>query len=108
MSHERIDQRSLALHQRVAERLLRDPGLVMLALRTLERWSSRPDASAASIRTAEEWQHLLRRLTVQEVAALLTEDSEEARRLRQNSPFAGVLSPAEVWNIKRQFAHAAL
>jgi len=32
----------------------------------------------------------------------LTTQSDEGQRLRQNSPFAGVLPPQEVWEIKRR------
>jgi CRISPR/Cas system-associated endoribonuclease Cas2 len=37
----------------------------------------------------------------------LCAETEEGQRLRQNSPFAGVLSPAEVWEIKSRLRRHA-
>ncbi len=48
-----------------------------------------------------EWTLLLENHDVGEIIDLITEESENAVRLRQNSPFAGILSPREVWKIKR-------
>ena len=54
-----------------------------------------------------EWQALLER-PLGEICQILETDSEEPRRLRQNSPFAGVLPPAEVWFLKSatRYRHA--
>jgi hypothetical protein len=52
----------------------------------------------------------LDRLTIPELVDLLQRDDEDAARLRQNTPFTGILTPEEVWQIKRNFkpetAHA--
>jgi hypothetical protein len=45
-------------------------------------------------RYAEQWEDVLRR-PVAEVRQIIGEDSQRGRDLRQNSPFAGVLSEAE-------------
>ena len=37
-----------------------------------------------------------------EIRSILLDDSEEGRRLRQNDPFCGVLTPAERWDIYRE------
>lgn len=89
-SHEWIDQRSLALHEAVAARLKAQPQLLEVARANLRRWlAARP---AAVLR---EWQRLLDSLPLPQLVQLLRSPEEEAVRLRQSSPFAGILSPAE-------------
>ena len=48
-------------------------------------------------------------LPVDAICEILCADTEEARRLRQNSPFAGVLPAHAVWEAKRRIRneHAA-
>lgn len=53
-----------------------------------------------------EWQELLAQ-PLDEICAVLTAETEKARRLRQNSPFAGILNAREVWEVKQRFRHAA-
>jgi hypothetical protein len=106
MEHTDIDRASLALARRVAERLRRQPGLIDLARANLARWS-RQNASAPSLlRCYAEWQIILSR-PVEDICGLLCAETDEAQRLRQNSPFAGVLAPAEVWSIKASLRHAS-
>ncbi len=106
MKHVVIDQLSQALGVRVAERLRQHPELVDQARANLARWS-RQNASATSLlRCYAEWQEILAR-PVEEICALLCAETEEAQRLRQNSPFAGILAPAEIWEIKASFRHAS-
>lgn len=56
----------------------------------LNRWA----AAGAAGPWADEWRDLLDR-PVAELAAFLVSTSEDAFRLRQSSPFAGVLPPEE-------------
>jgi hypothetical protein len=102
--HELTDEISLAIGRRVAERLTRRPELLRIACENLDRWSKRNAGVPSLLRCYAEWRGILER-PLEEVCSLLSSDSEEARRLRQNSPFAGVLSPQEVWELKRQFRH---
>jgi len=89
-SHQWIDERSLALHVAVAAKLEAQPELLDVARQNLQRWlSMRP---AAALR---EWQAILDRTPLPEVIGLLRARSEDAARLRQSSPFAGVLSKSE-------------
>jgi hypothetical protein len=95
-SHEWIDRRSLALHEAVAAKLEADPALLQIARANLARWlSTNP---AASLR---EWQRVLEERSFGEVVALLRDEGERATRLRQSSPFAGVLTPDERRSILR-------
>jgi hypothetical protein len=89
-SHQWIDERSLALHEAVAARLEAEPQLLEVARANLKRWlAARP---AAALR---EWQRLLDSLPLPQLVQLLRSPDEEAARLRQSSPFAGILSRAE-------------
>ena len=78
-----------------------DPDAVIgKALHNLQAWSARREGAAAQA-AMQEWLDLLERLSLEEIASFLVSESECATRMRQNSPFAGVLSPQEVWAIKR-------
>jgi hypothetical protein len=90
--HRRLDLRSLAMHTLIARKLTRDPGLLAVARANLRRWSKRSGSNTPA--WLEEWQAILKR-PWREVAALVTEWSPHATRLRQSSPFAGVLTPQE-------------
>jgi hypothetical protein len=91
-SHRVLDARSLAMHVVAAEKIERDPNLLVIPKRNLERWTARWGDSPPAWLT--EWRQILRR-PWPAVAGLITELSENATRLRQSSPFAGVLTPSE-------------
>jgi hypothetical protein len=90
--HHRLDLRSLAMHTLIARKLSRDPGLMAIPRGNLERWGERWGADAPA--WLGEWRAILKR-PWREVAALITELSPLATRLRQSSPFAGVLTRQE-------------
>ena len=54
----------------------------------------------------DAWAEILRN-PVEEWLELLEQDSEYMRAMRQASPFAGVLSPKERWEIYDSFAVGA-
>jgi hypothetical protein len=85
--------------RRVAARLREEPALVQFARDNLTRWLRQNADAPALVRCYREWEGILDR-PLADLCTLLADDTEEARRLRQNSPFAGVLPPAEVWSIK--------
>jgi hypothetical protein len=105
MKHFETDQVSLELARRVAERLRRQPELVEFARANLARWSRQNASVPSLLRCYAEWQEILSH-PVDEICDLLSSESDNAQRLRQNSPFAGVLPPTEVWEIKSRFHHA--
>jgi hypothetical protein len=92
--HRLIDERSLALAQAIAERLMVDPSLIALARGNLERWSQTCSPRARS--TLQEWAEILNK-PIEDVVAVLTSQDERATRLRQSNPFAGAL-PQKVRN----------
>ena len=101
MGHEVQDRISLELARRIADGLPEHPEWIDLARANLEHWSRRNSDSPRLLRCYAEWQQLLA-LPIPEIQRILTAQTDEGQRLRQNSPFAGVLSPQEVWEIKRR------
>ncbi len=90
--HRILDARSLAMHCMVAQKISRDPRLLDKARENLNRWSAK--STGPRPRYQKEWAGILDR-PWPEIAALITDMSEEATRLRSSAPFAGILSPAE-------------
>jgi hypothetical protein len=89
VGHERAERRGLAYHRVLAKRLRR--AMVDDALRLLWQWR---DQGRIDDRYAEQWEQVLAQ-PLAEVRRLISEDSQRGRDLRQNSPFAGMLSEAE-------------
>jgi hypothetical protein len=104
VGHELTDEISLELGRRVAARLREQPALLRIAHENLDRWTQLNAGAPSLLRCYEEWRRILDH-PLPEICDLLSSDSEEARRLRQNSPFAGVLSAQEVWELKQRFRH---
>jgi hypothetical protein len=105
VSHELLDGISLELGRRTAARLQQQPELLSVAEKNLARWSRQNADAPALLRCYAEWRELLNRPLV-EICEVLSGETEEACRLRQNSPFAGVLNAREVWGIKEHFRNA--
>src|SRR5689334_19530312 len=104
MGHELQDRVSLEIARRVAAELPQRPEWLSLARNNLARWTASNVAAPALVRCYAEWSTLLDR-SIPEICSALTADTELGRRLRQNSPFAGALTPAEVWAIKGRVRH---
>jgi hypothetical protein len=103
-SHRLLEARSLAMHAVIARKIERDPELLEVARRNIERWSTQ--RSSDRLPWLSEWRELLNQ-PWQTVAALITEPSENAARLRQSSPFAGILTNQERWRIYEAFRTSA-
>ena len=100
--HPRNDQRSIWLHRAIAYKLLAEPNTVLAKARQHTAWMHHDPHTRAY---AHRWDALLA-LPVDELARRLTENTEEMIALRQCTPFAGVLSPQERWDIYRAFRHS--
>ena len=92
-SHAELDERALALARAVAERIRTDPGIIERANLYLD--TRMISASPGEQRALGEWKRVFRTMTVPRLRRFLIEKSERATRLRQSSPFAGVLSSDE-------------
>lgn len=92
LKHRVIEARSLAMHCLIASKIAAKPALLNVARTNLATWRARYGDSPP--RALEEWLEILDR-PWPVIAALITDPGETAARLRQSSPFAGVLTPAE-------------
>lgn len=98
--HSQADARSLGYHRLIAHRLSSDPELLVRARDRVEGWLSGRSPFAGSTEYALAWQEVLGR-PVREVARVLVAEDEQARELRQNTPFAGALTPSEIATVIR-------
>lgn len=102
-SHQWIDRRSLALHEAVAAKLETDPRLLDVARANLRRW-----LASRTVPALLEWQDLINRAVLPDLLTLLRSPDANATRLRQSSPFAGILTPQERRSIyERHEPHGA-
>ena len=95
--HQAIDRRSLEMARRIVAKIDADLRGLEHARQVCARWVERGNVPA------REWLAILER-PWSEVRRILLEDSEESRRLRQNDPFCGILTPVERWEIYREAA----
>lgn len=92
--HRLAEERSVAYHRVIAERLRDQPAILDRARRRVQDWLASGPAAAT------RWAAVLAGDTTS-IAAFLVERSEQADELRQSSPFAGALDPRERWRIWR-------
>ncbi len=100
--HSLIDERSLAFDRLLRARVEADPHLVDKARENVERWLLTCAPGVRSVLL--EWRQILSGPRDQ-LLTLMTSTDEHATRLRQSSPFAGLLSRAERTAILREFQH---
>ena len=94
------EERSLALHEAIATRILEHPELVERARARVRGWLQ--DGSVHR-EYAERWTTLLAR-PVNEIAEAIVCRDQASHDLRQVSPFAGALDPRTRWSIRREVA----
>jgi len=99
VGHELHDRASLETARRIAAGLQSHPEWIELARANLERWSRQNHDAPTLLRSYAEWRHWLAH-PVAEIAAILTAETDDGQRLRQNSPFVGILNSQEVRAIK--------
>ncbi len=88
------------MHAVIAAKIMRDPGLLAKPRDNIKRWSVRFGKNPP--RWIGQWRRILA-LSYLEIAALITEPNEEGARLRQSSPFAGMLTAQERRRIYETF-----
>jgi hypothetical protein len=100
--HSAIDARSLAMDRLIADRLRKDPAVLVKARAVLAGWLASCDDS---VRPAlEEWRAILDS-PISAIIETLEGEDESSVRLRQSSPFCGILTPAERASILMSHAH---
>jgi hypothetical protein len=88
-THEWIDQRSLAFDVAIANMIRAQPDLVHRAQVTLDRWIEQCQPTVPPVLL--QWREILDCWPLEKILHLLESSEEEPRRLRQSSPFCGIL-----------------
>ena len=101
--HQRLDHRSQELHRAIAEKLRRQPALLTIARDNLDRWAGSAGRSQPYLDT---WRRIIDG-PFEELLRVMVCDGEQMTALRQASPFAGILEPAERWAIYGTFKRVA-
>jgi hypothetical protein len=96
--HRLAEERSLAFHRAVAERLHADPAIVMRATERLRRWRTEGSLHGEYF---DAWMEILGR-PIDQIITALADGSERMRALRQTTPFAGAIDPRTRWRIWRE------
>lgn len=100
--HHQIDEENRERDRRLAELIRRNPGTIELARANLQRWVAHWGGSTPAWK---EWEHVLNMLTPNQIADFLESRTPMAERLRQSSPFLGVLQT--VTDASTDKSHAA-
>jgi hypothetical protein len=98
--HKTIDMRSLEIAAAIVNKIENDPlknGL-QKAYSVCMHWYNMHHTYAT-----QEWLEILKNKKWEEIKKILLDPSEEGKRLRQNSPFCGILTPKERWSIYKRF-----
>lgn len=97
--HRLAEERSLAYHEVVASRLVDQPELMRRARERVDAWLMQVPPPHHAVAWAEKLSGSLESLRI-----FLVDDGEQARELRQSTPFAGALDPRERWRLWREVA----
>src|ERR1700730_1186905 len=95
--HRLAEARSLAFHRVVADRMASNPAILERARDRVQAWLAQGIAPSY----ARAWERILRG-NVDQLHGILIADTEEARALRQSTPFAGAVEPRERWRIWKE------
>jgi excisionase family DNA binding protein len=99
----REEERSLRLHQALLTQMLTDPDAVISkAHDNLDRWTRMHRPDGMTTRYLNDWKRVLDG-GLDVIVDVVNSSSQEARELRQNSPFAGVLSDETRLQVLRTF-----
>jgi hypothetical protein len=93
--HRRLEEQSLALHREIARRLRQNPDLLARVRERLSKDINSDRFSISLIDAMQEWFDFLNTSSVEQILEFLVDEGENARRLRQSTPFAGILTQEE-------------
>lgn len=89
--HDRLDERRRQAHIAIANKIDADLSLLDVPRRNISRWAERMGYMPPAY---EEWLSILER-PWPEIRHILVSPRENPTRLRQSTPFAGILTPRE-------------
>jgi len=91
----REQEKSLWLHRALLGRLMLDPQSVLqIGRANIAQWQAKHRSDGMVAWYLDQWEHVIDS-GVNSVISVLTENDEKSIELRQNTPFAGVLSEEE-------------
>jgi hypothetical protein len=96
--HGRNDRFSLLLHRELARTIQTDVGVLARGRRNIVRWQT---AHGRSVPAWDEWLRLLDAGAGAVLNAMLDE-GEQGIRLRQSSPFAGIIPHRRRWELLKE------
>lgn len=102
MSHDLIDKRSLEYGELIAAKIRKHPELMDFVRANLDQTLSESRLSESGKDALREWQAILATHSFDEVLEILTQNSDEGQRLRQSTPFLGILTQQERMEIFRR------
>ena len=98
--HDRLDEIRRQTHIAIAAKIDEDRSLLDLPKRNIHRWANQAGYMHGAY---AEWLAFLDK-PWPEIRSVLVADDEDAKRLRQSSPFTGILSPWERRAIRESVA----
>jgi hypothetical protein len=101
--HTMIDARNRELHQIIAGKIRQNPALIQQVQKILARWLRAMDQSERGYSSLVEWQRLLEKQPLNQVLDFISSEDEEACRLRQSTPFVGLLTDQERLAVFRKY-----
>ena len=96
--HDRNERFSLLLHRELIRAIETDAGVLTRARRNILRWQA---LHGHAVQAWDEWLKLLDS-GVEAVLKAMLDEGEEGARLRQSSPFAGIISNRRRWELLKQ------
>ena len=87
-------------HRLIAERIRRDPSLLRIPRENIARWLALDVYDEGEKRSVLEWMPLLDETRLDELIAPMTDPGEEGQRMRQSSPFVGIMAQDERCEIR--------
>jgi hypothetical protein len=98
-AHDRNERFSLLLHRELARALEIDPGGVLSrGRRNILRWQA---AQGHTVQAWDEWLKLLD-AGAEAVRKIMLDEGQHGARLRQSSPFAGIIPNRRRWELLKQ------
>lgn len=99
----REQEKSLWLHRALLGPLMLDPARVLqIASENIARWKPQQRVDGMATRYFQQWEEVIDS-GVDAVAEVFTSQDESSNELRQNTPFAGVLTDDERRQVLRSF-----
>ena len=95
MNHGVQNRASLRIAETIASALPDHPEWITQARSNLDRWTRLNADASGLVRCYDQWRSLLDQ-PIDQIRDALSATTDEGQRLRQNSPFAGVLPPQTI------------